>query len=143
MEDVFEDSSAYSNPTLDHYLHGHHLFVTLKNKANALSLLHYDSLAHATYLIADSLVTQVRRQQTNSKDKMIASHMSKQLYENAIQNSLSCYEIANDVAFLNDCFYFSERSRAVILTESFNSFNAKRFGQVPDSLLALAILFTS
>ncbi|MGB3849281.1 MAG: CHAT domain-containing tetratricopeptide repeat protein [Tunicatimonas sp.] len=133
----FRDSSAYSNPVLDHYLHDYHLFVTLKNKASALSLLHYDSLAHDTYLLADSLVNQLRGQQTDFKDKMIASHMSKQLYENAIQNSLSCYEIADDVAFLNDSFYYSERSRAVVLTESSNSYNAKRFGQVPDSLLAL------
>ena len=133
----FQDTGIYASPTIKQYFDGHELLYTLKNKAEVLFVIALDSLAYATYLLADSLLDQLRRSYQERSDKVSLAHTAKQLYNGAIQVALQRYQTTQDVQYLCTAFYFSERSKAGVLAEALSASEAKQFGQVPDSLLAL------
>ena len=132
----FRDTSKYAHPTLDHYLDGSELLRTLKGKAEVLSKLTLNSVAYQTYLLADSLLYQLHRSYTTTADKVSLARTAKQIYEGAIQSALRQHQITQNRDYLQKAFYFSERSKAGVLTEALSASEARRFGQVPDTLIA-------
>ena len=132
----FRDTSEYAHPTLDHYLDGSELLRTLKGKAEVLSKLKLDSVAYQTYLLADSLLHQLHRSYAATADKVSLARTARQLYEGAIQSALRQHQITQNRNYLQKAFYFSERSKAGVLTGALSASEARRFGQVPDSLIA-------
>ena len=134
---VFENHSVYANPTLKHCLNRNDLFFTLKLKAEVLYTINLDALAYATYLLADSLLDQIHHSYQLQSDKIFLAHTAKQLYEGAIKTALKRYHIKQDAQYYQKAFYFSEKSKAGVLAEVLSASEAKQFGQVPDSLIAL------
>lgn len=131
------DASQYAHPILAHYQDGNILLATLSHKAKALSKMKLDSVAYATYLVADSLLDQLRRIYQVRSDKISFNNTAKQLYDEAIQNALRRHRTTQDQQYLQMAFYFSEKSKAGVLTEALSTLEAKQFGRVPDSLLML------
>ena len=131
------DSDTYSSPGLQQYLDGSVLLTTLKGKAQVYSALEQDALAYETYLLANSLLQQLRRNYTTTADKVSLAATAKQVYEGAIQLALRRYEETQDAFYQHQAFYFSEQSKASVLTESLAAIEARQFAQVPDSLLLL------
>ena len=119
------------------YLDGNVLLTTLKGKAQVYLALRQDALAYDTYLLADSLLQQLRRSYTTTADKVSLAATAKQVYEGAIQLALRRYEATQDTFYQHQAFYFSEQSKASVLTESLAAIEARQFAQVPDSLLLL------
>ena len=133
----FPDTSVYTNPTLEHYVDGKQLLFTLSAKAQSLFALQRDSLACDTYRVADQLLAQLSRLYATRGDKVLLVSTAKELYERAVRTALRQYHTSQDHHYLELAFYFSERSKAGVLTEALSTLEAKQFGQLPDSLLTL------
>ena len=134
---VLNDTGLYTNPTIKQYFNGKILLYTLKSKAETLFALGLDSIAYTTYLLADSLVDQLRYSYPVRDDKVSVGQIAKQVYEGAIQTALQKYQIAQDSQYLHTAFFLSEKSKAAVLADELSLREANRFGQIPDSLLVL------
>ena len=133
----FSDTSVYANPSIANYLNGSQLLFTLEGKARILVELDLDSLAYDTYQLADSLLWKLTRSYFARGDKLLLANTTRRLYEEAIRTSLRRYYTTQNDQYLQAAFYFSERSKAGVLTEALSIREAKKFGRVPDQLLML------
>jgi CHAT domain-containing protein/Tfp pilus assembly protein PilF len=87
-----------------------------------------DSLALAAVRFSDKLIDSLRRAYTYENDKLELGKDANQLYQ-----------IAIDVASWNkldeEAFYYSEKNKAAVLSQSLNEAVALKLGGIPDSLL--------
>ena len=134
---ILGEASLFTNPGIERYLDGKMLLYTLNSKAETLTALGLDSVTYSTYLLADSLINQLRYSYSSHVDKVSLSRIAKQIYEGGIQASLQRYQIAQDSQYLHTAFFLSEKSKAAVLADELSLREANRFGQIPDSLLAL------
>ncbi|MEM6299545.1 MAG: CHAT domain-containing tetratricopeptide repeat protein, partial [Bacteroidota bacterium] len=127
--DVFSPSIFFSSLMLKaNILRQQYLLKTLRlsDIENALSCLKN----------ADE-VLDIQRQQSNSnKDKLLLSASSAMLYERAVSLcNLLAVETQKRSEYYEKAFYFSEKAKATILLEAINETKAKKFGNIPASLL--------
>lgn len=132
---IANNAFTNDNISLENYLDGNHLLFTLKNKVESLLAIGSDSLAMATYLLADSLISLVQRSYLTHNDKLSLNRTAKQIHEGAIQTVLQLHSITNEQPLLQQAFYFSERSKANLLAIQLSASEARQFGQVPRHLL--------
>ena len=132
---TFADTSRYADPAIEQYADGHQLLFTLEAKAKTLSELGFHQRAYDTYLLTDTLLTQLNRSQTTHQDKISLAKTAKRLYERAIYTSWQRYHATQDEHYLRTAFYFSERSKAGVLNEALSTLEANTFGHVPECLL--------
>jgi len=142
----FNDTSIYINPALKNYLDQNQLLEILQAKAETLAKLYHAQNINSTkklefslqtFLLCDTLIDTIRRSYQMHSDKIALGETASKVYEGAIQVSISMYQLTKDSTYLYQAFYFSEKDKAGVLTESLSTLNAKSFGGIPDSLLAL------
>ena len=131
----FNYESVYDNPPLTNYVDAIELIRALQGKATVLESVN-DSLAYATYQLADSIAEEIRQSYHNREDKITFGQLSRQIYEGAIRTSLRLYRDTKDDAYYQSAFSFAEKSKAGVLTEALSGQEAKLFGLVPDTLLS-------
>lgn len=73
----------------------------------------------------------------NFEDKFQLSKTISQIYEAAIRVNLKLYHQTQEEKYKLQAFYYSEKSKAGVLTEALNNMSAKRFGTLPDNVLTL------
>lgn len=136
----FEDSlNVYSNPKMSN-AHFDQLFLltSLKGKANALSKSNNlkDLLfAEETYKLCDQLINKIRFSLKKQSDKVFLNKSINEVYSNAISVSYKLFEATDDDIYLENAFYFAEKNKAGVLSETIADLNAKMFSGIPDSLL--------
>lgn len=85
---------------------------------------------------ADTLLDKIRQNANNQADKLFLGQISAQLYEKGIR---LCYLLANEAQqakkYYPQAFYFSEKSKAIVLLEAISESKAKEFGNIPQELL--------
>lgn len=72
----------------------------------------------------------------NEESKLLMGSRSHAMYEKAIEISYELYRATGDESYLNDIFFFSEKSKARVILELLNNKRAKKFAGIPDSLLS-------
>lgn len=127
----------HHDSSLANYLDGNTFLRTLNRKAQTLAKLDDDSLSFLTYQLADRLLDELRQSYQRHSDKSAFNHTVTTLYEGALYIALKRYAATNEEIYLQQAFYFSERSKANLLTTQLTVVEAQQFGQVSDSLLAL------
>jgi CHAT domain-containing protein/Tfp pilus assembly protein PilF len=131
----FNYQSVYENPLLTNYVDAIELMRALQGKATVLESTN-DSVAYATYQVADSIAQEVRRSYRKREDKITFSELSRQVYEGAIRTSLRLHRSTNNNTHYQSAFSFAEKSKAGVLIEALSGWEAKLFGSVPDTLLS-------
>ena len=129
------DTSAGALPALEQYLDGRQLLFTLEAQATTLFAMGRYEQTYHTYLLTDSLLTRLGRSRLTRRDKVSLAKTAKRLRERAIHTALILHRATRQEQYLQAAFYYSERSKAGVLTEALSALEANRFGQVPDSLL--------
>jgi CHAT domain-containing protein/Tfp pilus assembly protein PilF len=107
------------------------LNLTLNNLLIALGLRDStgdDTLALATVRFADQLIDSLRKAYTYDNDKLEIGTSAHRLYQAAI-------DVAKWNKLDEECFYYSEKNKAAVLTQSLNEATALKLGGIPDSLL--------
>lgn len=156
----FNDENIYINPPLRNYYVENDLFHFLKLKAKILQAgfekdgnadLKGLKIALDTYYLCDTLVEKIRHSHTSEKDKIGLGKDAEKLYKAAVSASYNLYKFTDkynieqlgknlDIqktknSFLKDLFYFSEKNKGAVLSQSLVHSKAKAFGGIPDSLL--------
>jgi len=80
----------------------------------------YLSACLQTALLADSLITTLRHEQTDEPSKLIWRNQTREFYSNALE---ACW-LAHDAS---TAFFFMEKSRAVLLNDRLNELGASAF----------------
>ena len=86
----------------------------------------YLSACVRTALLADSLITTLRQEQTDEPSKLVWRTSTREFYSNALE---ACW-LAHDA---NSAFFFMEKSRAVLLNDRLNELGASAY-LPPDEL---------
>lgn len=138
----FADTTIVSNPQLDNIVSDFILLQSLTGKVEALEK-YYDqtldfellSTALDTYNLIANLIDKLRTGYVSEESKRFLGEKTSYLYEQAIQLCIRMTEVSGSVSYLENAFFFSEKSRAGILLSGIKDANAKKVAGVPDSLL--------
>jgi tetratricopeptide (TPR) repeat protein len=87
-----------------------------------------DTLALATVRFADRFIDSLRRAYTYENDKLELGGQANKLYQIAI-------DVVNWNKHDEEAFYYSEKNKAAVLTQSLNEATALKLGGIPDSLI--------
>ena len=124
------------------WLNRNSLLVSYSMKANALFQLgqinedkDYFEKALRAYLRSDSLVNEIYHEHTEEQDQFAFSNTAHGLFKGAIETCYALYQISNDRKYIDQAFYFSERSKANTLLKNLKGTTALRFANLPDSVL--------
>lgn len=138
----FDDTTVTANPPLDNVMSDFILLQSLSAKVEALEKYHeqtgdFDLLIAAldTYNLIANLIDKLRTGYVSQESKRFLGEKTSYLYEQAILLSIKMAEISGEDEYLENAFFFSEKSRAGILLSGIKDANAKKVAGVPDSLL--------
>jgi len=140
----FKKIEITANPQPKGYLNGFVLLESLSGKAKTINQLknpstdqNYKDLLIEIYLRCDTLIDQLRKAAFNESDKLLLAEISTEIYQNAIAvtGALQEKQTISDSTPLHTAFYFSEKNKAMILSEVLHENAARHFAQIPDSIL--------
>ena len=92
--------------------------------------------AEATFTELSGLLDIIQANFRNEESKLLMGSKSHAMYEEAIEISYKLYRVTEKEGYLNDIFFFSEKSKARVILELLNNKRAKKFAGIPDSLLS-------
>ncbi len=140
--DGFNEKNYYSNPFLKDALHKNELLNALSFKAKALNKKFKVSnnvqdlkCALTTCQLCDELIFQIRRNYKSEWSKLAIEKSYFNIYEEGISTSLNLFAETKDNQYKKAAFEFAEKSKAGILLDAIAESNAKRFSNIPDSLI--------
>ncbi len=93
--------------------------------------------ANSIYQKADTVINYIRQTYTNYQDKVAFAQKAKKVYQGAIKGQLLQYALQKEPKYLEQAFYFAEKSKANTLQEILTESNAKKFTGLPTDLAAL------
>ncbi|MEM7101975.1 MAG: CHAT domain-containing tetratricopeptide repeat protein [Bacteroidota bacterium] len=140
--------NQFGNPDLDNddVIGSKSLLLTiLSNKARTIKIW-WDEVpdddskleqALASFVTTDKLIDRMRREHTAKGSKLFWTGRTLPIYENAISTALALFEKSKDNQYLEQAFYFTEKSKAILLLESLKESDARQFAGLPDSLLSM------
>jgi CHAT domain-containing protein/tetratricopeptide (TPR) repeat protein len=141
--DNFYDSSLYCNPRLADCQAVPEVLYSLQGKADALAQLYtkYGTERDVvtslnTYYLADSLADDLKFRKPHDDDKLALAKFMGALYEGAIEQCISLYKTKKDKRYLERAFYFSEKSKANVLSQALAHTSALGMSLVPNALNA-------
>ena len=130
-----------SIPSLDDIFDNYTFLSSLALKAQTLTEIFFIEKnqeqiesANQAYVICDSLIDDIRRSHIDYKDQLIFNNTVSSIYMDAVENAFLLYQTSNDQKYLDQAFYFSEKSKSNVLLQSFIHDEAMRFADLPDSL---------
>lgn len=142
----FKDTTNFTNPPLDYYFDRNFLRQALKFKAACLQKLSEKNknkqrlfLALETLRLCDQLTDRMQYDQKNRVDQLLAEQRNQNIYQQAFSLSAKIaqdYPKKSDIyrKFLNEAFYFSEKSKAQVLRKSMSRLEDQRKNLLADTL---------
>jgi len=141
---TFNSNNIYQNPNAQKYYKAMVMLNSLLSKARtleerySLKTLKKQELQLSLFTLktCDTLINIVRKITINKSDKLALGTIAAEVYEEGIRISmlLADVSISRDKYF-KQAFYFSEKSKAAVMLESISDVKAKKFANIPDSLL--------
>lgn len=107
---------------------------TLQKYAMHNKEVKYLEKALATYLSCDTLICQIRQSLENIESKYTFNQQIVKIYEAAISTALQLYERKKETQYLHQAYYLVARNKAVVLLESLQDQEAKKFAGLPQSI---------
>lgn len=139
----YEILDIFRNPPEEKSLDKNLFLSTLALKAQTQTKLflskkkrnHLD-IAYKNFLLCDKIIDEIRRSFIEYNDQLIFNRLAAQVYEEAIYTCLVLKNQTEDPKYLEQAFYFSEKSKSNALLQSFSNEKALTFADLPDSLQA-------
>lgn len=138
----FTKNELYTHPDISEYREGNLLLASLGAKASALTRLYEQThdlkqleFAQETYKLCHQLIGNIRQKRMRHEDKLQLGTTSRRIYEGAVEASFMLAQKVKSEAYKTEAFLFAERSKAAVLFENLSDSRAKRFSNLPDSLL--------
>lgn len=130
----YDNLETSSNPDLTNenlfILSKPDLFTYLSDKAKAQTILgkskpEFLKLALSTYHTADQLLSLLKQDLSTQQSQLFWREKAAPLYQNAFQLAHQLYEKTNEAHYLQEMFFFSEKSKANILFDAFANVQAQ------------------
>jgi len=139
----FSDNDIYHNPTLQRTFSESSLLSTLISKARAFEGLYWHKshrlkdivMSLSTYQAASDLLQLMRNSYKESGSKFFLAEKAVKIYESAIQAALQAYKMTQKAQYRIQAFYFAEKSKTAVLSQSLQESRAKQFSGIPENLL--------
>lgn len=140
----FSDSNIYHNPSLrQHTLSEVELLKALAAKARVFAARYQQKshsskdleMALSTYQAASDFMELMRNNYKDSGSKLFLVQKAVKIYEESIATALQAHALSHEERYLAQAFYFTEKSKAAILTQSLQEVHAKQFSGIPSQLL--------
>lgn len=93
-------------------------------------------LARSAYMKLSGLLDDIQRGFQSEQSKLIMSSKSHLIYEKAIQVSHLLYKETESKQYLEDIYFYSEKSKSRVILELLNARRAQSFAGIPDSLIS-------
>lgn len=139
-----KDTIVKNKLNIEQYRDPNILLTTLKDQAAAYIYRYQQNKqvqdlkkANSTYQKADTVINYIRQTYTNYQDKVAFAQKAKKVYQGAIKGQLLQHALQKDPKYLEQAFYFAEKSKANTLQEILTESNAKKFTGLPANLAAL------
>ncbi len=136
---IWQETSDFSNVQT---LNTMNLFVALAAKGDieyefANNSLNTDYLreAFASYEAALSITDKIRKEFTLQESKLMLGQKMNTLTEKAIHVAMALFAKTNDESYVQKAFLFSEKNKAIVLSDVLKDEYAKLAVGIPDSLL--------
>lgn len=140
------DSTDYESICeVENYLDWRQLVASLNRKASIFNTINNYKLYNVEqlkrialmhYRVADSLICNVRNKISTEKDQITLSESASKVYEGAISCCYQLYGITGSKQFVEQAFFFSEKSKLQVLLQALQGVAAKKIAGIPDSLLS-------
>ncbi|MEZ4992973.1 MAG: CHAT domain-containing tetratricopeptide repeat protein [Saprospiraceae bacterium] len=134
--ETFEQEEAVLETPTTGYFRYDYYFESIMLKATALQKLGQGPDALQQYLVADKVLVEARNRLLSREDKLHQSQNVYRLTKEAIELCMELAAAKNDPEYLQEAFFFAEKSKASVLLQSINANNAIHFAGIPDSLVA-------
>ncbi len=139
----FADSSIYANPDGANISSSKELIEILASKATGLeeyySIMSHDlkdlQFALATYDRAAAVLSALRKKLTTEGSKLFLEEQCCAIHENAIRLSLKLFNTTSEICYKESAFHFAENNKANVLLDGLHDSEAKRFANIPDSII--------
>jgi CHAT domain-containing protein/Flp pilus assembly protein TadD len=138
----YEVFDILKNPPEDKALDKNLFLSTLTLKAQTQTKLFLTNnkithlkLAYQNFLLCDQLIDEIRRSFIEYNDQLIFNRIASQVYEEAIYNCWVLKNQTEEIKYVEQAFYFSEKSKSNALLQSFSNDKALVFADIPDSLV--------
>lgn len=142
---TFDDSTHLETlpDDLTNYMRWDELMKAMKNKARIFADTQYHvpdfseqqrfEIALQHYQAIDQLIHHLRPAFTKQNDKIELGKKATEAYNAAVELCLKMQEFDNEA--IEQAFYFSQQSKMAVFMETLAAADARRFAQIPDSLL--------
>ncbi len=140
----FNTMDSRINPATSGYYNARALMYSFLYKAKALEIryatmtLSLNDLKFAIKCLhsCDTLIDNLRHQSSNESDKLSLGELATELYEDGVRIALEITDVVLDKRkYINEAFYFAEKSKSAVLQESIADTQAKSFSGIPAALL--------
>ncbi|MDZ7333466.1 MAG: CHAT domain-containing protein [candidate division KSB1 bacterium] len=139
----FSDTNIYSNPPLAALRLEEQAIFALNLKANALqryysavsSDLNDLEMAFQTYQLTSDLINRVRHRYQAEGSKIFLEEKTSKIFAAAIRTALQLYDLTQNCDNREKAFLFAEKAKAMVLQAALQDARARRFANLPDSLL--------
>ncbi|MEW7280582.1 CHAT domain-containing tetratricopeptide repeat protein [Aquimarina sp. 2201CG1-2-11] len=118
--------------------------ISLEGKASTLKALYKENNniknienASNIYKNVDVLIKQIRKTYTNYQDKVLFAKKAREIYLGAIETQLLLGNLKKDKKYIEEAFYYAEKSKSNTLKELLNDANAKDFTGLPSNVVEL------
>jgi CHAT domain-containing protein/tetratricopeptide (TPR) repeat protein len=139
----FNSTDIYENPEFDDAYDKYTLIETFKRKAYTLNKYYGEvskdirdiKAKFECYKMAAKLEEKVYTIVSDESSRI--NYLSKQkiTLNNSVWTAIKIYELTNDRKYLEEAFIHSEKSKALMLVSYINEEKAKKFADIPDSLI--------
>lgn len=136
---TFRDTNVYAIPPFKDYYNINFFLGGIIGKGNALTQVASSvkelEIALKHYKVADRYIRQFRKGMKDKNDQLLVGRILHSVPYYGLKTCELLYQKTRDQKYLEDAFYFAERSKASLLISSLAEAKAKRFGNIPVNLL--------
>lgn len=141
-----DTSDYFKNPETHNCLDINKLLYSLIGKANVFNTIYKNDSTSSmlkqavkTYYLCDTVISVAKKQAVKESDKINLGNQTKEIYESVI---IDLFQLANNTndknqkkTYYKQMFYFAEKNKASVLSQSVASSNAKSFVNVPAEII--------
>ncbi len=141
----FKEQDIAKNPDPGKVMARIEFLNVLGSKARALKNMYHQSPgdislminAFDTYLLSIELIDKIKNTYSGRSSILLITANNMRLYEEGITVALALSEITGDDSYTNEAFKLAEKSKATLLLKAVKDLYAKKFANIPDSILAM------
>ncbi|MBN1598241.1 MAG: CHAT domain-containing protein [Bacteroidales bacterium] len=143
LVDEFSDEDYLKNPNLENIAAKLAVLDILKSKSACLHKLFleesdfkYLDAALSTSQLAIRIIEDLRTSYQTFESKLRLAELENITFKNGLAISVLAYQVTNKEVYARTAFEISEKTKSAILLSSLRELNAKKFGEIPEYLLA-------